>query len=396
MERKRKRKYGFLVLGLAAVMIIAAGLILHTQKPYVPPDKTDRTELSRSQVYLNGKGYVIDSRQAKAHDKTEKARAKKLAEEQQKRQDEQKKTQEDDSVPVKDVKNTNREPGDSGTPGGKTEDPDAPEADDPEDVRNRERDSEAEKNLTEDEKAELPSITTSLISGDEINGKSGKFWVTATDSKGRNIPVYSVGDGSFTVTCNGATIRSTGAAGTRTYFRTVLQDGKNTFKITAVDRNGKKRTVTRWITCDTGKKAEATGTVTVTVSASVIGLGTLMSRKVDITDGESVEELLKTALNEGGYNYVISRGYLAAIGKPGIANGWKISEAARAKLREERATEKDPDKQSKDRIREKDFYSTSGWMYSVNGERPGVGIGSCVPEDGDEIRVFFALSQNVY
>ena len=93
---------------------------------------------------------------------------------------------------------------------------------------------------------------------------------------------------------------------------------------------------------------------------------------------------------------MISRGYLAAIGKPGIANGWKISEAARAKLREERATEKDPDKQSKDRIREKDFYSTSGWMYSVNGERPGVGIGSCVPEDGDEIRVFFALSQNVY
>ena len=77
MERKRKRKYGFLVLGLAAVMIIAAGLVLHAQKPYVPPDKTDRTELSRSQVYLNGKGYVIDSRQAKAHDKTEKARAKK-------------------------------------------------------------------------------------------------------------------------------------------------------------------------------------------------------------------------------------------------------------------------------------------------------------------------------
>lgn len=394
MERKRKRKYVILVLGLAALLAVSAGMILHAQKPYVPVNRVDRMEVSRSQVYLSGKGYTIDKKQAKNHDRVEKARTKKITREEQRKEKENSSSrrEKDDSSAVK--TNTHRggkEPG-----SGRTDDPEAPDADHPEDVNNRSRDSDDEKDLTDEEKAELPIISTSLVNGDEVSGKYRRFWVTATDYKGRNIPVYSVGDGSFTVSCNGTKLRSTGASENKTYFRPALRNGKNTFKITATDRRGKQRTITRWITCDTEKEAEKTGKVQVRVTASIIGLGTLTTQTVDITEGESVEEILKTALGKGGYNYVITRGYLAAIGRHGITDGWHISEATRKKLEKERATEQDPDKQNRNQIREKDFYNTSGWLYSVNGEIQGVGIGSCVPADGDEIHVFFALSRNVY
>ena len=45
----------------------------------------------------------------------------------------------------------------------------------------------------------------------------------------------------------------------------------------------------------------------------------------------------------------------------------------------------------KDRLYEKDFASTSGWIYRVNGEMPNVGIGAYTVNDGDEIDLVFVL-----
>ena len=42
-------------------------------------------------------------------------------------------------------------------------------------------------------------------------------------------------------------------------------------------------------------------------------------------------------------------------------------------------------------IGEFDFTMNSGWMYFVNGEYMNVGMSSCFPGDGDEVRLRFTL-----
>lgn len=47
---------------------------------------------------------------------------------------------------------------------------------------------------------------------------------------------------------------------------------------------------------------------------------------------------------------------------------------------------------SSDSLGEFDFYRWSGWMYSVNGEYPGLSVSNFHPEDGAVIRVRYTLA----
>lgn len=388
MSRKKRRIYGILVLGLAAVAIIAVAIFLHTQNAYVPDNTVEQMDVQRSQVYLSGKGYTIDKQQAKEHNKTEKAREAENKKNTTARQNDPKGVEEDDSVAVKNK--SNKQTVEPTTPANTK----PPSADEPEDVTKKQGQDEG---LTQEEREKLPTISTNLVAGENINGSSKKFWVTATDYKKRNIPVLSVGEGKITVTCNDEKIASSGESGNRTYFKPVMKDGKNIIRITAIDRNGNKRTVTKTVNCNTSQKAEEVGEVSISVTASVVGLGTLTSATLEITtEGESVEDLLKTALEKGGYGYSIGKGYLAAISKNNIAKGWKISDRDRDRLKENDEPAAELEKTNLNELREHDFYSSSGWMYSVNGEIPNIGMKSYVPVDGDEIKVFFVLSKSVY
>ncbi|MDD6154394.1 MAG: DUF4430 domain-containing protein [Eubacteriales bacterium] len=395
MEEKSKKKYLILALIMGMTFILIIGAVLHARKPFAPENTTEGINKKRSQVMVSGDGYTTDKTRTRKHNKVTKVNSSKIVkkESSEKKKNTGSNQSKDDSKAVKDSNSSSagRDNNKGGSAGKKD-----PDVDDPTDINKIHRDGDDEKHLTEEERKQLPIIKTSLVSGDEAGGKYKRFWVTATDYKGRNIPVFSVGDGYMTVLANREKLSSTGASSNRTYFTAKLRQGRNDFTITAVDRRGKKRTITRWIRGDSSKPAVVRGDVSITVSARIIGLGTLASGNVTMTEGESVEDLLKTLLDRSGFNYTISGGYLAAIGKTGIAEGWSISDETREKLQRERSTERDTSEQNMNRLREGDFYNTSGWMYSVNGETPQVGIGSYVPEDGDDIQVFFALSQDTY
>ena len=65
-------------------------------------------------------------------------------------------------------------------------------------------------------------------------------------------------------------------------------------------------------------------------------------------------------------------------------------------MEELRKTEKDPADQDPNKLKEHDFYDSSGWIYSVNGTFPERGLGSYKLEDGDELNLIFSLADGVY
>ena len=80
--------------------------------------------------------------------------------------------------------------------------------------------------------------------------------------------------------------------------------------------------------------------------------------------------------------------YLKAIGRGGITSGASIPDDLMAHLTEVNCQLSGHDANW---LGEFDFTMNSGWMYFVNGEYMNVGMSSCFPADGDEVRLRFTL-----
>lgn len=266
----------------------------------------------------------------------------------------------------------------------------------PEDVTKQKRDGDEEKGKTEEEKAALPTVQTSLIDGDEISGTKLRFWVKAKDAGGRNIPPSSVADGNILVRCNGTVVGSESETRERANYRVTLNDGRNRIEITATDGKDASRTISRTIFCNASGETVKTGTVSVTVNARIVGLGTISEGTVELEDGDNVKDALEAFFKANSIAGTFRGGYLAGISREGIADGWAIADETKEKMEDLRATELDPADQDNDSLKEHDFYSTSGWIYSVNGVFPEVGLTGTTLADGDQIDLFFQLATMIY
>ena len=368
----------FLVAAAALTLLLVCGtaFFLHGQEEYVPQAQATKVDTERSQVYLTGEGYELDKQQEKIHEKQEKQREQKQVE---KRQDPKRirpaNTQSEqkirnDKAPKKDPTNPKKPEKDP------TDPTKAPES--------------------EEDRAKKPDIKISVVNGDEINGRRLDFSVTVTDYKGRNVPVYSESDGSFTVTCNGAKLSGGGVDGKKTWFRTDLLDGNNTITVSAVDRDGNAKEKTVRFKGNTSAAAEKIGLVYVYIDASILNLGVLFETQVEITNGDTAKDVLQAAFEQAGISGSFKGGYLSEISRSGIAAGAWISDDVREIMEGMRKTEKDPADQDPDRLKEHDFYDSSGWIYSVNGEFPTKGLGSYKMANGDELYLIFSLADGVY
>ena len=217
-----------------------------------------------------------------------------------------------------------------------------------------------------------------------------------TDYKGRNVPVFSEDDGSFTTIFNGNALASIGVSGNETAFRVDLANGSNEIRIEAVDREGNKSNRSVRFTGDTSAEAEVIGQVSVSVEANILNLGVIHTAAVKIHPGDTAKDVLEEALAQAGITPYFSGGYLAGRGRSNIAAGAWISDETRAIMEELRKTEKDPEKQDKNKLREHDFYDSSGWIYNVNGVFPEKGLNSYKMEDGDNLYLIFQLATDVY
>lgn len=406
MDRKRA------AFAIAAVILMlcawfAVSHLLSGGTPYVPEDTVSSLDSKRSQVYVSGKDYKLDTKTQKKHKEQQQKRSRILQEEDTHQQTDAERrmrsTKEPpkqalpvktpDSQPVKtpeaepakeqEGRKVKTPPQNKPKPAKDPEDPEGPEGEDEEDDE------------PPDKENRRPVIKTSLIDGRRMKGSAISFWVTVTDYKNQNVPVFSNGDGHFEVFVNGSKITSSGTNGNKTNFRADVKDGNNKIKIVATDSRKKQSTRILNIKCDTKEEGKPVGTVTVSASAPSLGIGTIFSGvKVDITEQEPLNEVLSAVFKKAGYSAEMTKSYLAGIKKKDIAKNAEISDEVKDRAKEKRVTlieREDWPKGWQDRLREKDFCSHSGWIYKVNGEMPNVGINAFIPEDGDEIELVFIL-----
>ena len=404
--RKKRMIFGIASVILMLIFVFGIRSTLDRRSTYTPEDTVETMDAGRSQVFVSGEDYKLNENTKKEHKESQKQRSKILEEQEASNQQTaaQKRiagTRGKDPVKQEDApkKKPERKPEEKPvTPSPKPHTPQAKTPDKPDDPEKADPDDEDEEDYykkSESERKVLPTIKTSLRDGVKTKGETISFWVTATDYKKQNIPVFSNGDGSFTVLLNGTKLTSTGSSGNKTNFRPAVKDGKNIVKITAIDRKGNKRTITRRVIADTNQEAKPIGTVYVSISAPSLGIGTIASGiAVKITEQEPLHDVLRDAFKAKGISASMTSSYLKGISKSGIAKDAEITDEIRDKCLDMGITVKEREKWPdgwKNRLYEKDFTSASGWIYRVNGSTPGVGINSYIPDDGDEIDLLFSL-----
>ncbi len=421
-----RKRFMIAALTMIVAFAVVSAMFLRGQEPYEPPAPAAGVDVQRSQVYVTGSGYEID----KEREKTHKGEEKKKEEQQSEKQKEPEKAQPrssgktDSAKRIRDSRSKDSPPssnpsgpskpskpkaptkspespkkpnrpktGPTGSP--KVDPTSGPRAEDPDDPTEGGGGPGGE-DLPEEERAKKPTIRISVASGERISGQRLDFTVRVTDYKGRNIPVFSEDDGSFTAVFNGEPLVSIGVSGKETAFRAALAQGDNEIYVSAVDREGNTNARAVRFTGDTSAEAEVIGQVYVSVQAPILHLGTICEATVDTHSGDTAKDVLEEVFAGAGIRPTFKDSYLAGIGRTDIAAGAWVDDETRAIMEELRKTEKDPNKQDRNKLKEHDFYDSSGWIYNVNGEFPEKSLGSYKMEDGDALYLIFQLATDVY
>lgn len=176
------------------------------------------------------------------------------------------------------------------------------------------------------------------------------------------------------------------------YTAYLSNEGANTITITATDGDGYSATRSWTVYYENGDI-----TVTVSVEATTVGLGYLVSpTEVTVPGGTDAWTVVQQVLTENGYTVSGSGSYLSAIQRSGICSGFfidsELMELIMADGMDENGAGLDPQPFSMDSLGEFDFYRWSGWMYSYNGSYPGYSMNVCKPQDGSVIRVRYTLA----
>ena len=199
---------------------------------------------------------------------------------------------------------------------------------------------------------------------------------------------------NYTVSVNGMVVPApVSQSGSKFGYSTYLSnEGANTITITATDGDGYAATRSWTVYYENGDI-----TVTVSVEATTVGLGYLVSpTEVTVPGGTDAWSIVEKVLTENGYGISGSGSYLSAIQRSGICSGFfidsELMELIMADGMDENGAGLDPQPFSMDSLGEFDFYRWSGWMYSYNGSYPGYGMNVCKPQDGSVIRVRYTLA----
>ena len=214
--------------------------------------------------------------------------------------------------------------------------------------------------------------------------------LAAVDESGNKIAAVNM-----TVVCNGETLTyaSQSAGGGYYEYNLYLTEGKNNVYIYVIDENGYWAEKNLTLTFSPEKDS---ATIHLIVSAEVVGLGNLIDEYVNVPAGYTVAQAVEERLAAYGYTTVhnsepqYSDYYLAHIQKPGMLEGFSISDAEKEWLEMEGIgfTE---EPSSMDSLGERDFTTISGWMVTQNYRDLGQSMGAFGIRDGDEIHVIYSL-----
>lgn len=244
--------------------------------------------------------------------------------------------------------------------------------------------------LPEYNEAELPVLANmTLTDGAEITGSALSVRLTARDYLGNRI--YS---GKLILTLNGQPVNRAWEDSRETGYELTLASGENTIIVSLTDNDGRQREYCYTITSLEADTNTETGRISITVSADMVGQGTICSDpSFPVFSGETGFDTVQRFLNDNGYT-VYFRGsdnsrYLCGIGMGGRFASASPTDTARSYLDEKGITyteDHDPDI-----LGEFDFTAGSGWIYKRNGQIPGYALTSTVLGNGETIELFYSL-----
>ncbi len=413
----KKNRILILTLLAMALTVVFTGLFLATRSVARQEDPIQGVNERRSQVLVTGEDYTLNYDQEQEVVKEQKQKEEQIREEEkQKPKQENYSNAQASKAPQNQVVNKNptvqkpavHEPDGQGSqqdPQGQkpAPDPEIPQDIQPEqppesgggdqgsgEIQTPGTDGDGS-NTDEDGEEEIskdPSITCSLKDGEEISGTSLTMKVKVKDYKNNYLSSFYV-----EVYVNGTKIGSSGTTNnTITYRYREMRDGNNEVVIKARDAEGNDAQKTYHIIADADAEQKIGGTVTITVEAKVLNLGTFLHRTTEFYEGENVADVVKRECESAGYQVVSKTGtvngfYVSALKKPGITDGWSISQEMLDKLG---ITDPSDLVYEKDSLGEKHFTRYSGWVYTLNGAYPD-GMSVMNLEDGDEIIMSYTL-----
>ena len=237
-----------------------------------------------------------------------------------------------------------------------------------------------------------PVIECSLAGVTEIQGDSLVFTVRARDYKNQLIDSFY-----YQVKLDGELLYSTGKAddGFVTY-RSSEELGEGTHEVTIFVEDSEKNSeaasfVVNAVGAEPVLKDEY---ASLTIRADTINLGTVLSVKEKIYDGESASHFIERVLEMNGFSVVSSGGiygyYLGEIGKPGLLDSMDAIEIP--EILAPYLEDVDREITDRDSLGERDFTPSSGWVYLYNYAYMGVGLSNITLFDGDEIVICFTLA----
>lgn len=398
-ERLKKNKISIMVLAAIIVAFAALSAVVAAWDEDVGDNPIIGINEARSQLLMSGQGYSLNDKQEEEYQEKQEQLKEHIKEEltdetSAKSRMEQSITQAKEQASSQNNGNSEEigidedNSADEGTGTGENNDGSAGGDNSQE---NGENQGEEPSNPGDEGISKNPVISTSLQDGQHVDGNALTFTVSAKNYKNVSLDSFDV-----QVYLNGQRMYSSGTDGRGVIsYRAdgLLVNGTNEISITAIDEEGNTSTLVRRIDVDLNGSRPVEGTVSFSLEAPSLGLGTLYSVNAEIYEGESTASFVDRILKDAGFTIehggTTSYGYyLKRISKPGLTNGWKINPTVKMHLDEINAPETFNIKSNS--LGEHDLYDPSGWVYSVNGSWPD-GMSAITLRDGDELRIAFTL-----
>lgn len=229
----------------------------------------------------------------------------------------------------------------------------------------------------------IPTLVTNLDGVGELS--TPEFTLEATPKNYKGEPLY---ESHLKVVHNGNALQRFGSGFPITY-NLASSLGANTVEITAVDDEG-YGAIYRY-SYNYVVREESIGTVTISVEAGTVGLGTLIApTTIELYQADTTPAILSRLFEANGMSPSYN-GYLSRIGREGLAANAAIPDDLMEWLLNDnlKLNEAPHDANS---LGEFDFTEGSGWMYSVNGHYPGHGFGEYNLQPNDVMRIRFTVA----
>ena len=183
-----------------------------------------------------------------------------------------------------------------------------------------------------------------------------------------------------------------------------FEEGQNEVKVIITDDDGRVKEFIYSINYVPPDENQKIGTVTVSMDANVLGLGSLIAPvKVDLLAGDNLAKVINRTMEAKGFTPINSGStdsgyYLKAVGHSGLGSRCNIPEALKNEITDSgipwHGTAEEPERAA-DSLGDDDYTAWSGWMIIMDGSFISTSASDLDPVDGSIIKIRYTLAQGM-